>query len=131
MAFSAGMDSAKDTINSAIEATEESLKGIGEGVRHGVTLVTGMGVMGAERAAGAGEDVLQQAARETPRATGKLHEEVVGMSQRADESIEDTKQKGIPKKIEEALQETKAELEAGFKPNIKELRKAKSDISLL
>lgn len=125
------MDSAKDTINSAIEATEESFMGIGEGVRHGVTLVTGMGVMGAERTVGAGEDVLQQAARETPRATGKLHEEAVGMSQRADESIEDTKQKGIPRKIGEALQETKAELDEGFKPNNKELRKAKSDISLL
>lgn len=124
------MDTAKDTINSAIEATEESLKGIGEGVRHGVNLVTGMGVLGAERATGAGEDVLQQAARETPRATGKLHEETSRMSRTADESIEDTKQKGIPRKIGEALQETKAELE-GFKPNTKELRKAKSDISLL
>lgn len=125
------MDTAKDTINSAIEATEESLKGIGEGVRHGVNLVTGMGVLGAERATGAGEDVLQQAARETPRATGKLHEETSRMSRTADESIEDTKQKGIPRKIGEALQETKAELEEGFKPNTKELRKAKSDISLL
>lgn len=118
-------------IKSAIEVTEESFKGIGEGISHGVTLVTGMGVSAGEKATTATEESIQSAARETPRALGQTTEKTAEMGRGIDESVEDTKTKGLAEKIGEKLQGAKEQFQEGTKPNTKELRKAKSDISLL
>ena len=121
----------KNPLQSAIEATEESFKGIGEGISHGVTLVTGMGVSAGQQATTATEESIQSGARETPRALGQVQEKAAQWGQSVDESVEDTKKKGLVGKIGEKLQETKEEFEQGTKPNTKEMRKGKSDISLL
>ena len=121
----------KNPLQSAIEATEESIKGIGEGISHGVTLVTGMGVSAGQQATTATEEGIQTGARETPRAMERVQEKTAEWGKSVDESIEDTKKKGLAGKLGEKLQESKEEFEQGSKPNTKEMRKGKSDISLL
>ncbi len=121
----------KNPLQSAIEATEESLKGIGEGLTHGMTLVTGMGVTAGEKATTLTEESIQAGARETPRALAQAQEKTKHWGGSVDESVEDTKQKGLATKIGEKLQESKEEVEGGLKPDTKQMRKAKADISLL
>jgi hypothetical protein len=122
----------KSPLQSAIEATEESIKGIGEGLSHGVTLVTGMGVSASQQATTATEETIQTGAKEIPRALGKIQETTAQWGRDVDESMEDTKKKGLAAKIGEKLQGSKEEFEQqSSKSDTKEMRMGKSDISLL
>lgn len=113
-----------------IEATEESIQGIGEGFKHGTTLLTGMGVGTAQSATTSVEESIQSAARETPRAMQDVQRSVQETGESIDATVEDTKQKGLGTKISEKLEGAKEEargLSEGFKPNVHELRKKPAD----
>ncbi len=121
---------AKDKISSVIEATEESLQGIGEGFKHGATLVTGLGVGAAENVTTSTEEGIQKVARETPRAMQDMQKGTESTGRSVDQSVEDTKQKGLATKISEKLEGAKQEasgLTEGFKPNVHEMRKKSSN----
>lgn len=114
---------AKDTISSVIEATEESIQGIGEGFKHGAALFTKMGVGAAHNATTATEEGIQKVARETPRAMQDIQQGTESTGQSVDQSVEDTKQKGLVEKISEKLEYAEQEasgLTGGFKPNVHE-----------
>lgn len=114
---------AKNKISSVIEATEESIQGIGEGFKHGAALFTGMGVGAAQNATTATEEGIQKVARETPRAMQDLQQSTESTGRSIDQSFEDTKQKELSEKISENLEYAKQEasgLTEGFKPNIQE-----------
>ena len=117
---------AKEKISSVIEATEESIQGIGEGFKHGATLFTGMGVNAAQNVTLASEEGLQKVARETPRATKNIQQSTESTGRSIDQSVEDIKQKGLAGKISEKLESAKQEasgLTEGFKPSVHEARK--------
>lgn len=117
---------AKDKISSVIEATEESIQGIGEGFKHGATLFTAMGVNAAQDVTTASEEEIQKVARETPRAMQDIQQSTESTGRSIDQSVEDTKQKGLAGKISEKLEAAKQEasgLTEGLKPNVHEVRK--------
>ena len=82
--------SAKEKISSMIEVTEESIQGIGEGFKHGTTLLTGMGVGTAQSATTAVEESIQSAARETPRAMQDAQKSLHETGKSVDASVENT-----------------------------------------
>lgn len=117
---------AKDKISSVIEATEESIQGIGEGFKHGATLFTGLGVGAAENVTTTTEEGIQKTAREIPRAMQDIQSSTESTGKSVDQSVEDTKKKGLATKISEKLEGAKHEasgLTEGIKPNIHEMRK--------
>lgn len=121
---------AKGKISSVIEATEESIQGIGEGFKHGATLFTGMGVGAAQNVTATTEEGIQKAARETPRSMQDIQKSTESTGRSVDQSVEDTKQKGLATKISEKLEGAKQEasgLAEGFKPNVHEMRKTSSN----
>ena len=102
------LPAAKDKIASVIETTEESIKGIGEGFKHGATLFAGMGVGAAQTATTATEGV-QKVAHETPRAMQDIQKSTESTGRSINQSVEDTKQKGLSEKISEKLEYAKQE----------------------
>lgn len=100
---------AKDKISSVIEATEESIQGIGEGFKHGATLFTGLGVGAAENVTTSTEDGIQKVSRETPRAMQEIQKSTDSTGRTINQSVEDTKQKGLATKISEKLEGAKLE----------------------
>jgi hypothetical protein len=120
---------AKETMHSVVEATQETVQGIGEGVRHGAAMLTGMATSTGNEAVRAGEETLQSAALNAPRATAAMHERTQVAGQNLNASLEDTKQKGLAAKVSEmahdtteALRGKAAELSEGLKSNVHELR---------
>lgn len=116
----------KDKISSVIEATEESIQGIGEGFKHGATLFTGLGVGAAENVTTSTEEGIQKVARETPRALQDMQKSTESKGRSVDQTVEETKQKGLATKISEKLEGAKQEasgLTEGLKPNVHEMRK--------
>jgi hypothetical protein len=115
---------AKAKITSVIEATEESIQGIGEGFKHGATLVTGLGVGAAENVTTLTKESTQKIARETPRAIQDMQKSTESTVKRVDQSIEDTKRKGLATKVHEKLEGAKHEasgLAEGGKPIVHEM----------
>lgn len=120
---------AKDKISSVIDATEESIQGIGEGFKHGATLVTGIGAGLAQDTTTSTEEGIQKIARETPRAVHDVQNKAESSGKSIDQSIEDTKQKGLAGKIAEKLEGAKHEahsMNEGLHPDVHGLRKKKT-----
>ena len=101
---------AKEKFSNAIEATEESIQGIGEGFKHGATLFTGMGIGAAQNVTTSTEECIQKATRETPRAIHDIQKSTEPTGRSIDQSVEDTKQKGLASKISEKVEGVKQEV---------------------
>jgi len=124
---------AKEKIASVIEATEESIQGIGEGFKHGATLATGMGVGAAQNVTTSTEESIQKASKETPRAMQDIQQRTESAGESIDQSVEDTKRKGIATKIAEKLEGAKQEAKTvneGLGPDVHGLRKKSSENAL-
>ena len=113
---------AKEKFSSVIEATEESIQGIGEGFKHGATLFTGLGVGAAENVTTSTEEGIQKVSRDTPRGIQDIQKSAESTGRSVDQSVEDTKQKGLATKISEKLEGAEREA-SGLTEGVHEKRK--------
>lgn len=125
--------SAKEKIEKVVEMTQESIQGIGEGVKHGAAVLTGASLAAGDRASAGTESFIQRSSQEIPRETGALHEYTKSSSASVNQGVEDVKKKGLGTKISELAGEAKENIQGnvegftqGFKSDVHESRKKSS-----